>query len=131
MSRMPFLTSNEQQWHNWSSRRPGIKALKCTPIWGLAPVCPLSSHTLGDARAPTNRQRMGPKTKMLCNTHPFYSPLSRTTQVSRYQKGKPIWILLKQEIVSGSGISWATCKSARRSRQITMPVPHHSSVLQA
>jgi len=25
--------------------------------------------------------------------------------VGRYQKGKPIWILLKQETVSGSGIS--------------------------
>ena len=31
----------------------------------------------------------------------------------------------------GSGISWAICKSASRSRQITMPVPHHSSFLQA
>ena len=30
-----------------------------------------------------------------------------TTRVSRHQKGKPIWILLKQETVSGSGISWA------------------------
>jgi len=39
---------------------------------------------------------------------------------------KPIWILLDQEAVSGSGISWAVCKSAPRSRQITMPVPHHS-----
>jgi len=39
---------------------------------------------------------------------------------------KPIWILLKQETVSGSGISWAICKSATRSRQITMPAPHHS-----
>ena len=28
--------------------------------------------------------------------------------------------------MSGSGISWATCKSAPRSRQITTPVPHHS-----
>jgi len=28
--------------------------------------------------------------------------------------------------VSGSGISWAICKSAPRSRQITTPVPHHS-----
>jgi len=27
---------------------------------------------------------------------------------------KPIWILLKQETVSGSGISWAICKSASR-----------------
>ena len=43
------------------------------------------------------------------------------------RKVKPIWILLKQETVSGSGISWAICKSASRSRQITMPVPHHSS----
>ena len=36
---------------------------------------------------------------------PFNCPLSMTTRVSRYQKGKPIWILLKQETVSGSGIS--------------------------
>jgi len=39
---------------------------------------------------------------------------------------KPIWILLEQETVSGSGISLAICKSAPRSRQITMPAPHHS-----
>ena len=39
---------------------------------------------------------------------------------------KPIWILLKQETVSGSGISWAICKSAPCSRQITTPAPHHS-----
>ena len=46
------------------------------------------------------------------------------------RKVKPIWILLQQETVSGSGISWAVCKSAPRSRQITTPAPHHS-VLQA
>jgi len=39
------------------------------------------------------------------------------------RKVKPIWILLKQETVSGSGIRWAICKSAHRSRQITMPSP--------
>jgi len=32
-----------------------------------------------------------------------------------------MWILLKQETVSGSGISWVICKSAPLSRQITMP----------
>jgi len=58
--------------------------------------------------------------------HPFNGPFSETTQVGWYQKGKPIWILLKQETVSGSGISWATCKSAPRSRQITMPASHHA-----
>jgi len=42
------------------------------------------------------------------------------------RKAKPIWILLKQETVSGSGISWAICKSAPRFRQITTPAPHHS-----
>jgi len=39
---------------------------------------------------------------------------------------KPVWILLKQETLSGSGISCAICKSASRSRQITTPAPHHS-----
>jgi len=51
------------------------------------------------------------------------------TGLSRWagtRKVKPIWILLKQETVSGSGISWAICKSAPWSRKITMPEPHHS-----
>jgi len=47
------------------------------------------------------------------------------------RKVKPIWILLKQQTVSGSGISWTICKSAPHSRQITMPAPHHWSFLQA
>ena len=42
------------------------------------------------------------------------------------RKVKVIWILLEQETVSGSGITWAICKSAPRSRQITTPAPHHS-----
>ena len=42
------------------------------------------------------------------------------------RKVKPIWILLKQETVSGSGISWAICKPAPRSRQLTTQAPHHS-----
>jgi len=42
--------------------------------------------------------------------------------VSRYQKGKTN---LDFTEARGSGISWAICKSASRSRQITMPAPHH------
>jgi len=61
----------------------------------------------------------------------FNGPLSRTIRVSQYQEGKPIWISLKQETVSGSGISWAICKSAPRSRQITMPASQHPVFLQA
>ena len=60
------------------------------------------------------------------HTHPFNGPFAWTTRVSRYQKGKPIWILLKQETVSGNGVSRAICKSAPHSRQITKLAPHHS-----
>jgi len=50
--------------------------------------------------------------------------------VSRHEKGKNQegninLDLLEQEIVSGSGICWAICKSATSS-QITMPTSHHS-----
>ena len=56
----------------------------------------------------------------------FSGPLSGTTRYGAgTRKVKPIWILLKQERVSGSGISWAICKSAPRSRQMTTPAPHH------
>ena len=60
------------------------------------------------------------------HTRAFSGPSSGTTRVSRYQKGKTNLDLPKQETVSGSGISWAICKSAPRSRQITTPAPHHS-----
>ena len=76
------------------------------------------------------RNKVGPEDcqedNQVTHTRTFNGPFSGSTQVSRYQKGKPIWILLEQETVSGSGISWAICKSAPCSRQITMPVPHHS-----
>jgi len=67
-----------------------------------------------------------PTNQPFTHTHTFNGPFSGNTRVSRYQKGKPIWILLKQETVSGSGISWAICKSAPHSREITTPAPHHS-----
>jgi len=52
--------------------------------------------------------------------------LPGTSRMSRYQKGKTNLDLLEQETVSGSGISWAICKSARCTRQITMSAPHQS-----
>jgi len=63
--------------------------------------------------------------------HPFNGPLSRTTRVSQYQKGKTNLDLLEQEIVSDSNISWAICKYAALPKQITMPTLHHSVFLQA
>ena len=67
-----------------------------------------------------------------CRTSHCGSSISCTyththTDVQRpFVRVKPVWILLKQETVSGSGISWAMCKSEPRSRQITMPAPHRS-----
>jgi len=65
---------------------------------------------------------------LLLLLHLFNSLFSRTTWVSRYQKGKPFWILLKQEMMERQ---WhqldLVCKSfAPRSRQMTTPVLHHS-----
>ena len=60
------------------------------------------------------------------HTHTFNGSFSGTTRVSRYQKGKTNLDFTEQETVSGSGIRWALCKSARCSRQITTPAPHHS-----
>jgi len=47
---------------------------------------------------------------LLLLLQPFYDPLSGTTRVSRYQKDKPLWILLKQTWLGGSGIVWTICK---------------------
>jgi len=46
--------------------------------------------------------------------------------VSRYYKGKTNLDLLEQEIVNGSGISQAICKSAPRPRQ---PCQHPNDIL--
>jgi len=60
------------------------------------------------------------------HTHPFNGPFPGLPGWAGTRKVKPIWILLKQETVSVSVIISAICKSARRSRQITMQAPHHS-----
>jgi len=60
------------------------------------------------------------------HTHPFNRPFPGLPRWAGTRKVKPIWIVLKHETVSGSGINWAICKSAPRSRQITTPAPHHS-----
>ena len=51
--------------------------------------------------------------RMIQHTHPFNDPLSRTTWLSRYQKGKTNLDITEAR---DSGISWAISKSAPRSR---------------
>ena len=69
---------------------------------------------------------------LLLLLQPFYGPLSGITQVSRYQKDKPFWILLKQRWWCDSDINWTICKSsALCSGQITILALHHSPFLWA
>ena len=77
--------------------------------------------------ASVNSQHQGcGQLKQHTHTHPFNGPFPGLPGWASTRKVKPSWTLLKQETVSGSGIGWTTCKSAPRSRQITMLAPHHS-----
>ena len=84
----------------------------------------------------STKQRIANKIPTRTNTHTYARLRARLTALcpglpewAGTWKVKPIWILLKQETVSGSGISWAMYKSAPRSRQIATPAPHHSVFL--
>jgi len=96
------------------------------PMLSLVFSCrplPHSSLHLTTVKPPLHSSR----SQTLTHTHTFNGPLSRTIPGwAGTRKVKPIWIIVKQETVSGSGISWAICKSAPRSRQITMPATHRS-----
>jgi len=54
---------------------------------------------------------------------PFNGPLSETTRVRWYQKGKTNLDLLEQEIVSGSVISWAICCTSPQTDNHTSTPP--------
>jgi len=101
--RVLFLTPNWQ-----------CQSTECTmmPLMAPSEICSVS-HTHARTHAHTH-------------THPFHGPFPGLPRWAGTRKVKPIWILLKQDTVSGIGISWAICKSAPRSRQITTPAPHHS-----
>ena len=78
----------------------------------------------------TNTRRVNYSTKRHTHTHTHTH--TRLTALfpglprwAGTRKVKPIWILLKLVTVSGTGISWAICKSAPCSRQTPTPAPHH------
>jgi len=68
---------------------------------------------------------------MVQQTHTLlYGSLDFVQDYPREPVPEPIWILLEQETENGSGISWAIPKSAPRPRQITMPAPDYSVLVQ-
>jgi len=104
----------------------------------LALFCEVSRQD--DGRATTNLHRarvtcvpsLHSQTQQLQTnpTQQTQSPASAAVLIidthTSTRKVKPTWILLEQETVSGSSISWAVCKSVPRSRQITTLAPHCS-----
>ena len=65
----------------------------------------------------------GTTTILTHNTHPFKGPLSGTTRVSRYQKGKTN---LDFTEARDSEWQWHQLGHMQVSRQITTPAPHYS-----
>ena len=101
-----------------------ILALTCSSSWrhNSSDPCTEFTHSL---QPPDQANQLG---LWLTNTNTRLTALCPgLPRWASTRKVKPIWILLKQETVSGSGISWAVCKSAPCSRQTTMPAPHHST----
>ena len=123
-----------------NGQRPQILFQWCAPWWSVA----VSTISRQSVRAVTGLSPgwMDPDVHRLCisinppqrggtwaHTHTHHRLMALCPGVPGWagtRKVKSIWILLKQGTVSGSGIHWAICKSAPRSRQITMPAPHRS-----
>ena len=132
------LYSNQPttEFHDLIHRRAQRVAESSCSSWSDRKVMPASRCGLASAAGAAMTSPFAPRNVNShpgahTHTHPFNGPFPGLPRWSGTRKVKPIWILLKQETVSGSGISWAICKSAPRYRQITMPAPHHSVFLQA
>jgi len=90
-----------------------------SPLGSDSPFAPVPTACITD-RSDADRNTQAHRHTHLTALFPGLPGSSGTRKV------KPIWILLKQETASGNGLSWETCKSAPRSRQITTPAPYHS-----
>jgi len=113
-----------------------VKLVECRPDAHPVSKPVISKHYMSmDAfQMPVTRTCMHTRThtcthaRTHTHTHKCFTAmldLVQATRVSQHQKGKTNLDLLEQEIVSGSGISCAICKSAPWPRHITMPASHH------
>ena len=125
-----IMLAADGKWHGWTIQVG-------TGQWCLAKTCGwLLWPTATDQR---EKDQWTPR----WNCYTLYSgswkiiytvPKHTHTRLTALFPGLPRWagtrkvkpIILKQETVSGSGISWAVCKTAACSRQTTTPAPHHS-----
>jgi len=113
-------------WSSWCHCTPSslasFKSRLVLPFWYWLTQAVLEKRLLNGCRVVV---LVVTNTAVAQNTHTHLMALCPWLPgLAGIRKIKPIWILLKQETVSGSGISWAICNSASRSRQITTPAPH-------
>ena len=138
---MPLLllsTGSAAIVHN--SKHAAVGLLQVFQLWAYAGPFLLGVHAGPDGQRQTDRRTDTIPLHRPCSaycvravpitvyehTHTFNGPFPVLPGWASTRKVKPIWILLKQETVSGSGISWAICKTAPRYRQTTTPAPHYS-----
>ena len=132
-------------WYSLQSTRVEIASHKIQivkpRIWSWQVGCHLSVHRISySSNQGGSLEHITLIAIMFCFNEFAFTVLHTHTRLTALCPGLPRWagtrkvrpirILLKQEMVSGSGISWAICKSASHSREITMPAPHHSVFLQ-
>ena len=141
------MTNNNSNFNNTrlTALFPGIPrwagTRKVKPIWILLKQETVSGSGISwdiCKSAPHSRQITTPAPHRSVFYRPDALPAAQPTASKHWRQqficvleNTNTWILLKQVSVSGSGISWARCKSAHRSRQKIMPAPHHSVFLQA
>jgi len=115
-----WIANNSPSVHSKTT----TSGLTSMPNWGMLSNKPLS-NSLQFSPVSVSNLTCCNNCYYHCKCFTAFWILSATTQGSQYQKCKTKTNLdfLEQETVSGSGISWAICKSAPRPRQITMPAP--------
>ena len=117
---------------NWSRTSPSCRR-RLSAVVVSSQICVLLDWISQRACSTSHFSWCTPHSSSLYYTHYYHYTHTHLTALcpgllrwAGTRKVTSIWILLKQETVSVSGISWAICKSAPRSRQITTPAPQHS-----
>ena len=113
-------------------RRGSVTLQQCTRSWLQSTWQDSCASGDGPTQNHTAAMTYGIHLHLYCahrshaHTHPFNGPLSGTTRVSRYEKGKTS---LDFTEAGDSEWQWHQLghmqKSAHRFRQITTPAPHH------
>jgi len=121
-----FIQSSKRQHHFVvSTHRPGWLGSQVVSVLDSGAEGPGFKSQSRRCRVTVLGKLFTPTVPLFTHTHPFNSPFSGLPGWAGTRKVKPVWILLKQETESGSGISWAYA-SLHLAPDSSTPAPHHS-----